>query len=83
MNSIRANKGSKLPNSASAPHVVLSRELISPTDIRFVSHLLFIFDLVLFSSCDQIAERAQSTSEALSNLDIKQGEPLVVQFATI
>lgn len=31
----------------------------------------------------QISERAQSTSEALSNLDVKQGEPLVVQFATI
>ncbi|XP_065884246.1 ragulator complex protein LAMTOR1-like [Dysidea avara] len=65
VNSVRANRNNRLPNSTSAPHVVLSRELVSPSDIRFIS------------------ERAQSTSEALSNLDVKQGEPLVVQFATI
>ena len=54
----------KLPSSCNqAPQSLLARELISPTDIRFIS------------------EQTIAAANALESMEVKHGEPLVVQFA--
>ncbi|XP_064404983.1 ragulator complex protein LAMTOR1-like [Halichondria panicea] len=53
----------KLPSSDQPPNVMLSKELVSPTDVRFIT------------------DRTEATDAALQSMEIKGGEPLVVQFA--
>lgn len=58
-----SRQATKLPNSNQPPQVLLSKELVSPTDLRF------------------IADRAEAAASAVRSMEIKHGEPLVVQFA--
>lgn len=92
----------KLPASNQPPNVMLSKELVSPSDIKFVSSLspyshppspssspLFTFMQSLwflynYLHCDddfQISDRSEAASLAVESMEIKSGEPLVVQFS--
>jgi len=53
----------KLPASNQPPQVMLSKELVSPTDVKF------------------IMDRSEAASAAVDSMEVKHGEPLVVQFA--
>ncbi|CAI8004588.1 Ragulator complex protein LAMTOR1 [Geodia barretti] len=53
----------KLPPNNQPPAVMLSKELVSPADVRFVT------------------DRSEATAAAVESMEVKHGEPLVVQFA--
>ena len=82
----RVKSSSALPNSDQAPQLALSRELPSTADLKFVRILIstpyiIIPYIIIPYSPVQVEDRSEATNAAIENMEVKHGEPLVVQFA--